>query len=343
MTSLNITKMKHSIICILAAVLLIQAPAAAQELRFDENGEFKIIQLTDLHFIYSRPEETAKTFARMDYIVNAEKPDFIAITGDVVFGRPAKEMFRLILDRLDSYKIPYCIVFGNHDAEQELSRAEMSQMIADARYNVNTLNEKGELADIRIPVGSTVNPEKHPFDMYFLDSHDYASSTGFEQVGGYAWFTNDQLQWYRKESEASTAANGGEHVPSFSFFHIPVPEFYDAWILAQEKRHNGVKGLRGEYGGHPRINSGMFAAMLETGNMMGIFCGHDHDSDYIIPYYGIALVYGRFSGDDNVYNHLAHGTRVITVKEGERAFHTWIHEDDGRLQYDVDFVNGELK
>lgn len=280
----------------------------------------------------------------MDYIVYAEKPDYIAITGDVIFGRPARDMLQSILDRLDSYKVPFCIVYGNHDAEQELSRAEMSSMIVSAKYSLNTLNDAGELADIKLSVAPSDGSGNPPLDIYMLDSHDYSK---FKEVGGYAWFTNDQIQWLRAECDASTARNGA-HVPSVSFFHIPVPEFYDAWILAQEKRHNGVVGLRGEYGGHPRVNSGMFAAMLETGNMMGIFCGHDHDSDYIIPYYGIALVYARFSGDDTVYNHLAHGTRVITfdentLKSGTRAFHTWIHEDDGRIQYDVDFVDGELK
>lgn len=325
---------------------------AGVPLKFNNDGQFKIMQFTDLHFVSTRPEEVAKTFARMDFIVAEEKPDFIAITGDVIFGRPAHDMLQQILDRLDSYKIPFCIVYGNHDAEQEMSRAEMSRMIASAKYSLNTLNAAGELADLRLPVAHSKAFGKaegaEPFDIFMFDSHDYAKNFGFEEVGGYAWFTNEQIQWLRSECEAVTAANGGKHVPALSFFHIPVPEFYDAWILAQEKRHNGVVGLRGEYGGHPRVNSGMFAAMLETGNVMGICCGHDHDSDYIIPYYGIALIYARFSGDDTVYNHLAHGTRVYVLDEnelaaGDRSFRTWIHEDDGRIQYDEKFVNGQLK
>jgi len=331
-------------ILFLAALLLAAPSLSAQrrELTFNKNGEIKIIQLTDLHLRSTSPEEYAKTFARMDFIVNAEKPDFIAVTGDFIWGKPACGMLKTLLDKLDSFQIPYALVFGNHDAEQELTRAEMSEMIVSGKYNMNALNEKGELADIRIPVGSINKPGTHPFDIYFFDSNDYARNFGFENVGGYAWFTNEQIQWFRNECAASTAANNGIHTPSISFFHIPIPEFYDSWILAQEKKHNGVKGLRGEYGGHPRVNSGMFAAMLETGNMMGVFCGHDHDSDYIISHFGIALVYGRYSGDDTVYNHLAHGTRVIVVKEGERAFRTWIHEDDERILYDVNYKDGIL-
>lgn len=330
---------------IFACAGALQAKDDAKELKFNADGQFKILHLTDLHFVAGAPSEVGKTFARMDYIVSEEHPDFIAITGDVIFGRPAREMLQQIVDRLDSYQIPFCIVYGNHDAEQEMSRAQMSKIISSAKYSLNTLNDKGELSDLRIGVKSSAGKDAMPLDIYMLDSNDYSH---YENVGGYAWFTFDQIKWLRDECEAATAANGGKNVPSVSFFHIPVPEFYDAWVLAQEKSHNGVVGLRGEYGGHPRVNSGMFASMLETGNMMGIFCGHDHDSDYIIPYYGIALVYGRYSGDDTVYNHLAHGSRIISFDEkellkGHRAFRSWIHEDDGRIQYDVKFIDGQLK
>ena len=313
---------------------------ARPEVRFNQEGEFRILHLTDLHFVADRPEESEKTFARMDYMVETEKPDFIAITGDVIYGKkPSKALLQSILDKLDSYRLPFCIVYGNHDPEQDMSRAEMSQMIASARYSVNTLDSKGELADVRIPVGSTVNPGSDPLDLYFFDSHQYSKK---KQVGGYAWLTLDQIIWMRDRCNAATEANGGNHVPSFAFFHIPLPEFYDAWKLTEDSRKKAGLGLRGEYGGHPKINSGMFTAMLEAGNIIGIFCGHDHDSDYIVPYYGIALAYGRYSGDGTVYNHLPHGARIISVKEGERAFTTWIREDGGRIQYKCLFKDGKV-
>ena len=109
----------------------------------------------------------------MDYIVNAERPDFIAITGDVIFAKPARQMLQSILDRLDSYKIPFCIVYGNHDAEQELSRPEMSSMIVSAKYSLNTLGDNGELADVKLPVASSVKGDPAPLDIYMLDSHDF--------------------------------------------------------------------------------------------------------------------------------------------------------------------------
>lgn len=40
----------------------------------------------------------------------------------------------------------------------------------------------------------------------------------------------------------------------------------------------------------------MFANMLECGDVMGVFAGHDHVNDYIATLYNIALGYGRASG-----------------------------------------------
>jgi hypothetical protein len=72
----------------------------------------------------------------------------------------------------------------------------------------------------------------------------------------------------------------------------------------------------------------MFAAMLEKGDVMGMFVGHDHVNDYIFNYYGIALTYGRFSGSKNVYGDLTSGVRMIELTEGQQSFDTWIRLDD---------------
>ena len=73
----------------------------------------------------------------------------------------------------------------------------------------------------------------------------------------------------------------------------------------------------------------MFAAMVESGDVTGVFVGHDHDIDYVVAEKGIALGYGRFSGDDTTYNNLRPGVRLLVLTEGERGFETWIHERDG--------------
>lgn len=74
----------------------------------------------------------------------------------------------------------------------------------------------------------------------------------------------------------------------------------------------------------PALNTGMFTAMKEAGDVMGVFVGHDHDNDYAVMWHGILLAYGRYTGGNTVYNHLPNGARVIVLKEGQRTFDTWI-------------------
>lgn len=340
----NIFVMKKIVVTLLLTLLFFPCFAGQKKaLKFDKNGDFKIVMLTDLHLVADKPSEAEKTLARIDYIINEEHPDFVAITGDVLYGKDSSLVYlQRLVSKLDSLKTPFAIEFGNHDREHGRSAQQMSKIITSAKYNYNSLTPDGVLADSRINVKPTKDKNNAPLDIYMIDSHGY-TSLGTGKEWSYAYLTRDQINWYLDECRKSNAEADKEHVPSLSFFHIPFPEFYDAWILAQEKKHNGVIGLRGEYGGHPKVNSGMYTAMLESGNMMGVFCGHDHDSDYIVDYHGIALVYGRYSGDDTVYNHLAHGTRVISVKEGQMEFSTWIHEDDGRIQYSTLWKNGVLE
>jgi hypothetical protein len=104
-------------------------------------------------------------------------------------------------------------------------------------------------------------------------------------------------------------------------------------------------GTRMEKACSPDLNTGMFTAMREGGDVMGIFCGHDHDNDYATMYHGILLAYGRFTGGNTEYNHLRNGGRVIILKEGKRTFDTYIHVRGGnilnRATYPTSFVKDD--
>ncbi len=314
-------------------------PSGKPVLRF-KDGEFRILQLTDTHLIYDRPEEYAKTFARIENVVAEEKPSFLALTGDNVTGEgpTRKAMWNKYLGFLDGFGIPYCVVYGNHDAEAGMSRPEMSSWVVSGRNCVNTLDPvSGELADVRLPVYGADGSVK--LELYFLDSHDYSSSNGFGgRVPGYAWFKPEQVAWLKRECESSVAENGGVHIPSMAFFHIPLVEYDTAWNKSKFRC-----GVMGESVCSGEINSGMFLAMLEGGNIMGVFSGHDHNNNYITDHYGIALAYGGFSGDNTTYTDLKHSLRVIIAKEGRREFDTWLHDEYGNRICKVAYSNGEFK
>ena len=306
-------------------------------LRFGEEGTFKIAQFTDTHLDASTPRrlaEAEKTFSRLDRVLALERPDLVVFTGDVVTGAPAEGMWRRLLDTMAARRVPFCVVLGNHDAEQDLTRAQIARQVASCGGGLNTLNEAGELADRELEVLGHAS-QQPVLVLYCLDSHDYSTVEG---VDGYGWFTPAQVAWLRDCCTARTAANGGRTVPSLAFFHIVLHEYLAAW------RNPGAThiGRAAEEECPGALNTGMFAAMVETGSVMGTFVGHDHDIDYLVADKGICLGYGRYSGDNTTYNDLRPGVRLLVLTEGERGFETWIREDDGRMVDHARFSDGKI-
>ena len=291
-----------------AVALWCSAQAQRPALEFNGEGKFKIAQFTDVHLDLGNPYRQAqaeKTIAQMRYILDAERPDLVVFTGDVVTGKPAAEGWKRVLAPVAERNLPFCVVLGNHDAEQDIPRAGIAGKKSPAAL------------------------------LYCLDSHDYSTVEG---IDGYGWFTQDQIRWYRDRSAAYTGANGGKPLPALAFFHIALPEYVAAW-RNPDNTHIG-RAAEDECPGE--LNPGMFAAMVESGDVTGVFVGHDHDIDYVVAEKGIALGYGRFSGDDTTYNNLRPGVRLLVLTEGERGFETWIHERDGRIVDHVEFRDGRI-
>jgi hypothetical protein len=168
------------------------------------------------------------------------------------------------------------------------------------------------------------------FLLYFMDSNAYSKIEG---VKGYDWFGHDQVEWYRNASAGYSQKNGSP-IPALAFFHIPLNEYSDMTLA----RKNMV-GMKNEAECPGAINSGMFLAMRESGDVMATFVGHDHDNDYIGNYNGIFLAYGRFSGSTTTYTHMTHGARVIELTAGEKGFKTWIRLKDNQTINKVNSID----
>lgn len=329
--------MKKAVFLLLAVVMAI--PVIGQhrdgDLRFDAKGSFRIAQFTDTHLDIETPygeAQAERTLKRIKSVIETEKPDLAIFTGDVVTGDHAEKAWHLVLSTMSGLSVPFCVVLGNHDAEQDLSRERIAEIVTGYAGNLNT-RVSGELDDVVLEVkgadGGTAAV------LYCLDSHDYST---IPEIDGYGWFTDAQIAWYRSRSAEYSASNGGAPLPSLAFFHIALPEYVAAW-RNPENTHIG-RAAEDECPG--ALNPGMFAAMVECGDVMGTFVGHDHDIDYLVAEKGIALGYGRFSGDDTTYNNLRQGVRIIVLHEGRRSFDTWIREDDGRTVDKARFAEGKI-
>lgn len=316
--------MKQLFILLTLLFGLTQAGEAQKpELKFNKDGKFKIVQFTDVHYIHGNPK-SAISPERINEVLDAEKPDLVIFTGDIIYGKPAEESMRTILNLASSRKIPFGITFGNHDDEQGLTRKELFDIIRTIPYNLtDSVPGVGGASNFILPLKSA-DGKKDAAVLYCIDSHAYSQ---IKSIGGYDYIKFDQINWYRENSARFTKQNGGTPLPSLAFFHIALPEYNQA--AADETAI--LIGTRKEKACAPQLNSGMFTSMKEMGDILGVFVGHDHDDDYAVFWKGILLAYGRYTGGDTVYNNLTNGARVVEMTEGEKSFQTWIRLANGEV------------
>ena len=283
-----------------------------EPLKFNENGEFKILQFTDLHWTPSSGK-TQKTTETMRSVIQKEKPDFIVLTGDLVTDEPAKKGWLDMTKVLVESQIPWTVTFGNHDEEHNMPKEKIYLLLRKLPYFVGEKGNVSGVLNFDLPIYNHQG-NKVSSVLYFLDSHDYTYNP---VLGKYDWIKLDQIDWYKKTSKKYTEANGGEKIPSTIYFHIPLLEFN---FVANDSASIGDK-LEGV--ASPDVNSGLFSAILEQKDIMGVFVGHDHDNNYIGNYKNVALGFGNVTGDD-AYGDLERGGRVIILKEGKFQFESYI-------------------
>lgn len=325
---------KYLIIVFFFILLSISLFGQKIKIKFNQNSEFKIVQFTDMHLQNSVSESV---FELAKEIVELEKPDLVVITGDVTYQNSVADLLLRLATIFADKKIPWVAVFGNHDDEFGTSRKILSEIYRSLPFNLNSSTNgiKGETNFI-IPIAGKKN--KHEALLYFFDSNAY-NPLKDRVKGTYDWIDFSQINWYRNQSASYTKKNNGKPIPSLSFFHIPLPEYK----ILLEKDSASCLGSKLEAVSSPSINSGMYASMLECGDIMGMFVGHDHLNDYIGVLNSIALAYGRFSGSKNTYGNLTPGARVIVLKEGKREFDTWIIEKGGNILYKCLYPNSFLE
>ena len=320
--------MKKTLVAVLIALVSLTLAEAKQRkaedpvLQFNENGKFKIVQFTDTHLGYNNRAVYDKSVDMITSIVKTEKPDLVIFTGDIVTGAPMKQGLDNLFAPLDEMGVPFMLLLGNHDREDELPAWEIAKITISHKSSINTMSQD-YLDDIALRIKSS-DGKKVAAVVYGMDSNDYSV---VPDHWDYGWISHSQIDWYRNKSKDFTKANGNIPVPSYMFMHIPLQEYTEA------DRDGHLTGNNFEGVFPPELNSGILAAMEECADVHGIFCGHDHTNDFVSKLGAVAHVYGRCSGN----GHPDRGGRVVELSEGDYGFRSWICEWDGDMVQDYTY------
>ncbi|XP_068635780.1 probable inactive purple acid phosphatase 29 [Aristolochia californica] len=336
----------------------------APVLRFGRNGQFKVLQVADMHYADGKttscldvlPNQVAgcsdlNTTAFVERMIKTEKPDLIVFTGDNIFGLDATDAEKSLdaaFAPAVSSGIPWAAVLGNHDQESTLSRGGVMRHVARMRRTLSRVKPLPGSFDGEIDgfgnynlevagVEGTSMQNKSVLNLYFLDSGDYST---VPSIPGYGWIKPSQQLWFQRTSSklqkeyTSPPAAQKQAAPGLVYFHIPLPEFsgFDA---------SNFTGVKQEGISSASINSGFFATMVEAGDVMAVFTGHDHLNDFCGQLTGIHLCYaGGFGYHAYGEAGWARRARVVLASmektdEGAwgvvKSIKTWKRLDDERL------------
>jgi 3',5'-cyclic AMP phosphodiesterase CpdA len=301
-------------------------------LRFQPDGRFTIVQLTDLHW-RDGDDSDQRTRLVINSVLEAERPDLVVVTGDVIDGDtctdPARS-WRQAVAAMDQRGIPWAAVFGNHDDEGAMSRHELMAVQQSCSHCVSQPgpSELPGVGNYVLDVASSRGAGLAT-TLYFFDSGGLSPHGD----GEYAWIMPQQIAWYAEISARRQRDNQGQSPsgpvgarPALAFFHIPIPEFDEVW------RTSRCRGVRQEGVCCPRFNSGLFSAFRRCADVVGVFVGHDHLNDFEGTLHEIHLCYGRATGHNGYgRDDFPRGARVIELIEGQRTFRTWLWLEDGTV------------
>ena len=147
----------------------------------------------------------------------------------------------------------------------------------------------------------------------------------------YDFLSIGQIAWYRSVVERMKLHNqsAGGGVPTSSLFlHIPLPEYYIAYVdylLSGKDPSYEVFGALREDVCCAKINSGMFDALLEEGSTKFVFAGHDHVNDLSVLYKGIRLTYGLKTGDRCYFEEGINGGTLMTIGDTVEVRHVYVN------------------
>lgn len=293
-------------------------------LRFKADGTFRIVQFADVHWSWGFGDDR-RSGRLMRAVLDAEKPDLVVYTGDNITGAtllPSRAL-RQVTEPCAERNIPWAAAFGNHDDEGPASREKQMKMMGKLPWCLAKAGPEGVdgVSNYVLTIGASVNAEVPAALLYYFDSLGYMQYRGEEK---YNYIQPSQLQWYRNESARFRENKAGAPLPALAFFHIPLPEYNQAWDSGK------AIGVKQESVADSPVNSGLFKVMVEMGDIMGVFVGHDHVNDYVGEVEGIYLGYGRGTGYSTYgRDGFPRGARVIELLEGQRKFRTWTRLETG--------------
>lgn len=271
------------------------------------NKPFKILVTTDLHLCDDK-ELINKSLFMLAKHVEAEKPDLILFTGDVVLTDHQQVdciQFGIFMEKMGIY---WAYVFGNHEAraEKEYHKYFMLKNLISFPHCLSKFGDPSLFGYGNFFINILSSPTSIQQSIVMLDSgrntsptHNIENSAPAE-LKCYDFLKKDQIDWYRKT--ILDLENEYGKFKSIMAMHIALCEYEKVMQLNENGNYIPTGKAEILYGemhesiGCSEFNSGMFDVIKELGTTQAVIAGHDHINDFCAKYDGIYLVYAQCDG-----------------------------------------------
>lgn len=214
-------------------------------LRFDTDGKFRILMVSDIHGGVGYDE--MRTVRAMQALVDCTKPYLVLLGGDIAgpgtIHVSNKEELKVLLDGLvapmEQAGIPWAHVYGNHDDNFGLPDSEAQTVYERYPYCVSKTGpaDVSGVSNYVLPVWDETG-ENILFNVFALDSQhkmdEFRAEFGLGEnvvpidlVGmeneDESPIRFDQVNWYYQTSKAMEA-HAGHKIPALMYTHFPLPE-----------------------------------------------------------------------------------------------------------------------
>ncbi len=309
---------------------------------FPESGKLRIMVVSDPQDLkYVRPtmcEMLGKAYD--DY-----KPDLVLFNGDNILGNhlldarfgsrkvaegkeatfdAMKKALEKILEPVNRRKIPFAMVYGNHDDMNDLTKEEQIEIYRGYEYCMQ-MNAHDKSVDCDTFV-ITLSSESGNllWAVYMLDS------AWQDDKGCHTAIKPETVSWFKKTDEDLKAGNGGAPLPAVALMHIPLPAV-NSLLTPCDKDDAGA--IRCDDGIYKKLNSsiasgvmleppsivetdnGLFDAMKQDTGVKAVVFGHDHSNCFEGNVDGIRILQTGAASFRCYGNINTKGVRIIDLDE----------------------------
>jgi hypothetical protein len=310
-----------------------------------KHTKIKVLQITDMQMIDASQRRTPDRLRNDEIIawapenldaqcgnhirslVAQTQPDLIIITGDIVYGSfdDSGSTFEWFCELMDSFKIPWAPIFGNHDNESLKGVDWQCARFGKSEY---CLFERGSVSgNSNYTVGIAIQEELIRV-IHMVDTNGCSKGTDpsvIKEKGIYA----DQLESIESNTALISRAQN-KNIPAFMALHIPISCFAAAEMAKKYQTEEGrfytigvdVPAWDGDFGFNfekikqPIEVGNEFVDFLRSHSIEGVFAGHLHKNCTCIEYEKIKWVFGLKTGQYDYHLPGQLGGTLITLENG---------------------------